>query len=311
MSDRPYRLPAGWAPQAGVLMCWPRSAAEEPVHVRVVAAVARREDVVIACGEAAMAGRVRALLGAAGVELARVRLHVVAGAEGQARQRGPITVVRDGHPLLLGFGGDGRRDGSLTRRLHALGAFGAAPLASFELSLAGDVETDGEGTLLTARGERPREAELRALFGLERVLQLDRVGDGDHVPARFVDRATIAYQSCENPEDPSFPALLGLAGELTALRTAAGERYRLVALPWPRDRVARASAGYASFLIVNGAVLVPTRASGADARALALLTAGFPDREVIGIECPIDLRDGLYGLAMPLPLPLALGPSTA
>jgi agmatine deiminase len=44
-------------------------------------------------------------------------------------------------------------------------------------------------------------------------------------------------------------------------------------------------ATYANFLIINGAVLVPTYHVLQDAPALAVIEKLFPDRTVIGIDC--------------------------
>lgn len=351
MSESSGYLPAEWAPQVAVMLTWPHEDSDwrpwlaqvEPVFVRIAAEVARREDVVIACRDAALAGRVRGLLGAAGVDLARVRLHAVPTQDTWARDHGPITVVRKGWPLLLDFGFNGwggkfaaDLDDQISRRLHALGAFDGAALASVELVLeGGSVECDGAGTLLTTRrcllaGTRSglSEAELTvhltALFGLERVLWLDHghlAGDDTdgHIDtlARFTDRETIAYQGCDDPGDPNFADLQAMAAELAGLRTLAGGPYRLVALPWPRARFAvdgsRLPASYANFLIINDAVLVPTYDDPADARALALLQGCFPGREVVGIDCTavIEQYGSLHCLTMQLPAPLSLGPGTA
>ncbi len=291
MSERPYRPPAGWAPQAGLLLRWPRDAAQEAVHLQVAIAAARREDVVIACEDPAQARHVRGRLDAAGIDPARVRLHVVAGA-GEETARGPVTVVRDELPLLLSFDPAGAREGTLVRRLHALGAFAEAPLAGFELALTGELETDGAGTLLFARDARPGDAELRALFGLERVLRLE--GLGDALPVRFLDAATIVHATCEDYRDPSFAPLQALAGALEQLRTGEHAPYRLVGSP-PHQL---------GFLLINDAVLVPHQG---DPAADERVASWFPGRDVITIETGVDLRT----VATPLPLPLSLGPGTA
>lgn len=346
MVDREHCLPAEWAPQVGVLLIWPhadsdggpRLAAIESVFVRVAAEVARREEVVIRCHDAALVGRVRGLLAAAGVDAGRVRLYEVASQDTWAREHGPLTVLRRGCPLLLGFSfaGGGKSAAELddagSRRLHALGAFAAEAMASVDFVLAGgSIETDGDGTLLTTRrgllgagGSGLSQAELErrlgALLGVERVLWLghgrlsgDDTGYIDRL-ARFTDGGTIAYQSCDDPADPDFAGLQAMAAELTGLRTAAGAPYRLVPLPWPRARRtgdgAALPAGYANFLILNDAVLVPTYADPADAQALACMRVCFPGREVVGIDCRALLEQGggLHGLAMQLPEPLMLGP---
>jgi len=47
----------------------------------------------------------------------------------------------------------------------------------------------------------------------------------------------------------------------------------------------RLPATYANFLIINGAVLVPTYNSPKDEMALKQLKQAFPDRKIIGINC--------------------------
>lgn len=135
--------------------------------------------------------------------------------------------------------------------------------------------------------------------------------------ARFVNVTTIAYQGCDDPEDPRFASLQALAAGLAALRDGDGAPYRLLPLPWPQARGAtegqRLAPSYASFLILNNAVLVPTYDDPADAEAIARLSGVFPGREVVGIDCLslLEQRCSLHGLTMHLPLPLGLGPDTA
>lgn len=350
MSEWPHRLPAEWEPQAAVMLTWPHAdsdwrphlAAVEPVFVRIAAEVARREDVVIGCCDAALAGRVGGLLAAAGVDAGRVRLYVVASQDTWARDHGPVTVLRRGCPLLLDFTFNGwggkfaaEVDDQISRRLHALGAFGGEAMASVELVLeGGSVESDGAGTLLTTRrcllgpgrsglGEAELERQLGVLFGVDRVLWLTHGGlagddtDG-HIDtlARFTDVGTIAYQGCDDVGDPDFAELAAMAAELAALRKADGSPYRLVPLPWPRARQAadgsRLAAGYANFLIVNDAVLVPTYGDPADDRALTILGACFLGREVVGVDCRALLVQGgsLHCLTMQLPSSVRLGPGS-
>jgi len=315
----------------------------EPVFVRIAVEVARREELVIGCRDVALAGRVRQLLRAAGVDLDRVHLHAVPTQDTWARDHGPITIVRRGSPLLLDFGFNGwggkfaaDQDDQISRRLHALGAFDQGAIARIDLVLeGGSVESDGEGTLLTTRqcllsatrsglSEADLTAQLKVLFGLERVLWLGHGHlEGDdtdgHIDtlARFTDAGTITYQACDDAADPHFAGLRAMAHELAALRTLRGEPYRLVPLPWPRARLSaegeRLPASYANFLIINDAVLVPTYDDPADAHALAALAGCFPGREVVGIDClpVIEQYGSLHCLTMQLPRPLSLGSGTA
>lgn len=332
MSESTADLRAEWAPQVGVMLTWPQEegeglAAIEAVFVRIAVEVAQREAVLICCRDAVLGRRVRGLLRAAGVDLARVHLHAVASADIWAREHGPITVVRSGWPQLLDF--RSAVDDEVCGRLHALGAFDAAPMSRVDVALTGGcLETDGAGTLLIARsrlraaaadsgvGEAGLCERLAALFGLERVMPLDIDGPVDGA-VRFVDTTTIVYQQCDDPADPRWASLQALAASLAGLRTGAGAPYRLVALPWPRARLSAAGErlplSYASFLIINNAVLVPTYDDLADAEALVRLTQCFPGRDVVGIDClsVVERRGGLHGLTMHLPLPLTLGPDTA
>lgn len=335
-------LPPEWAPQSGVMLTWPhphgdwasRLATVEPVFVAIAREVARRERVLISCYDEAHGRDVQGALTAGGVAMDSVRLFVAESNDTWARDHGPITVLADHRPLLLDFefNGWGRKyradlDNTLTRRLHAAGAFGATAIEPVELVLeGGSIEVDGEGTLLTtsrcllspARNpklSRPQiETRLKSLLGVTRILWLDHgylAGDDtdSHIDtlARLCDAHTIAYVACDDPHDEHYPELKAMEAELKALRTASGAPYRLVALPWPRVRLnedgERLPATYANFLIINGAVLVPTYDDPADARALSALATCFPDREIVPVPClPLIFQYGsLHCVTMQLP----------
>jgi agmatine deiminase len=95
--------------------------------------------------------------------------------------------------------------------------------------------------------------------------------------------------------------------ELEALRTRNGSPFRLLPLPMPAPTFdsegARLPATYANFLIINGAVLVPTYNDPCDSTALALICAAFPGREIIGIDCRpvLEQHGSLHCLTMQLP----------
>jgi agmatine deiminase len=125
--------------------------------------------------------------------------------------------------------------------------------------------------------------------------------------ARFCDPRTIAYQGCADPADPHFEPLQAMAEELRAFRAADGEPYRLIELPLPAARHdetgRRLPAGYANFLILNGAVLVPLYGDPLDTVALATLQGCFPDRKVEGLPCEVLIRQSgsLHCATMQLP----------
>ena len=335
-------LPPEWAPQSGVMLTWPHAQSDwapilhavEPVFTAIAAAIARHEMVLIACHDESVRTQVASQLRAAGVPDARVRLHVAPANDTWARDHGPITVLCQSEPTLLDFEFNGwggkyacELDNLITRQLHAQGAFGDAPLESVQLILeGGSIEVDGQGTLLTTtrcllsstrnpgRTRAQIETQLAALLGITRFLWLDNgylAGDDtdSHIDtlARLCDASTIAYVACNDPADEHYAELQAMERELQAFRTAAGQPYRLVALPWPRPRFdsegARMPATYANFLIINDAVLVPTYEDPADRVALERLRDCFPDREVIGIDClPLIYQHGsLHCVTMQIP----------
>lgn len=333
-------FPAEWAPQRAVQLTWPRPEGDfarwfaqvEDTFVRITCVISRFEDVLIACGPDVTGLRARLL--AAGAVADRLRLYPVPANDVWARDHGPITVFRDGRPVHLDFvfNGWGNKfdaglDNQVTRALAAQGAL-PAPVESLDFVLeGGGIESDGAGTLLTtercllAPTRNPQfsraqiEQHLRTWLGVSRVLWLrhgDLIGDDTdgHIDtiARFCDARTIAYQACDEREDPHYEDLKALEAELQALRTADGAPYHLVPLPLPRPVLdedgRRLPAGYPNFLILNGAVLMPTyRDPVHDALALERLRPCFPGREVIGIDCDalIHQYGSLHCVSMQLP----------
>jgi agmatine/peptidylarginine deiminase len=332
-------FPAEWAPQSAVMLTWPRREGDfapwyeavEANFIEIARAIARYENLHVNVAE--RAAGLRAKLLACAVPGDRLRFYELPNDDVWARDHGPITVFRDGRRVHLDFRFNGwggkfahAQDDALTRRLAALGAF-ADPVEPVDFVLEGGaLESDGAGSLLTtarcllASTRNPGydraavEAVLRRTLGVERVLWLEHGGllgddtDG-HIDtlARFCDVRTIAYQSCEDPHDPHFAELQAMARELACLRDAQGQPYRLVPLPLPKAIFAedgrRLPAGYANFLIVNGAVLVPVYGDPADSVALERLGACFPGREVLPIDCRalIHQYGSLHCVTMQIP----------
>ena len=125
--------------------------------------------------------------------------------------------------------------------------------------------------------------------------------------ARFCDPDTIAYTSCERPDDVHYASLKAMETEIRALRTANGKAYKLVPLPIPdaiySQEGQRLPASYANFLIINDAVLVPIYEDANDATILARLQGCFPGRQVLGVNARaiIEQYGSLHCLTMQLP----------
>lgn len=252
-----------------------------------------------------------------------------------ARDHGPITLFRDGSPVVTDFGFNGwglkfaaDRDNLINGELFSKGIF--HPSATYQNRLnfileGGSLESDGEGTLLTTSAcllapnrnqpmtQQEIEEALKEMLGIGRVLWLNNgylAGDDtdSHVDtlARFCDSHTIAYVKCDDVADEHFESLSAMEQELRDFVTAAGEPYRLVPLPMA-DAVYsdgdRLPATYANFLILNNAVLIPFYGTGKDETARHQLQQAFPDREVIGVDCSSLIRQhgSLHCVTMQLP----------
>ncbi len=330
------RLPAEWEPQSAVQLTFPHASTdwgptlEEvlPCFVEIAETISRFQPVLIVCQDP---DALRMLLKNARPE----HLHFVSAESNDtwARDHGGISVEQNGQLLILDFVFNGwglkfaaDKDNLITRVLHNKGIL-HAPLQPGGLVLeGGGIESDGQGTLLTtiecmlSPNRNPHlnkaqlEKELQSLFGLDRLLWLDHgylAGDDtdSHIDtlARFCDPSTIAYVRCTDPLDEHFDALQSMEAELHTFRTAAGLPYRLVPLPWPDacydPEGLRLPATYANFLIINGAVLVPTYNVMQDAEALRTMAHLFPDRMIIGIDCrPLILQHGsLHCVTMQYP----------
>lgn len=340
MAETPHiRLPAEWEPQSGVQLTWPHGGTDwkeilaevVPCFVALAREIARRERLLIVCPDA---DRVRRQFDGS-IDLENVRFAELPTNDTWARDHAPLSVFEDGQPCVYDFAFNGwgmkfaaNFDNRITRELARRGAF--APGVAYRNMLhcvleGGSVESDGQGTLLTTedcllspnRNDHFTKAELEALylqtFGAQRLLWLAHgylAGDDtdSHVDtlARFCDARTIAYVQCEDADDEHHDALARMEAELRAFRTRAGEPYTLIPLPMA-DRVVeegqRLPATYANFLIVNGAVLMPTYRSPKDALARAQLEKAFPSRTVVGIDClPLIKQHGsLHCVTMQYP----------
>jgi agmatine/peptidylarginine deiminase len=306
----------------------------EHLYADLAALISRYEPVLNVCRDAEQAATVRARLAAAGADPGSQRFGLAPSNDTWARDHGPIGVRTDaGEPLLLDFrfnGWGGKfaadRDDRITRTLSEDRIFGETPREPVDLVLEGGaIETDGRGTLLavTRTLVDPRrnpgltraavERMLGERLGVHRFLWLEHGAiSGDdtdgHIDTlvRFCAPDTLCYARCTDPNDADYAELRAMEQELRALRDPDGDPYRLVPLPTPAPVLdsegERLPAGYANFLLINGAVLVPTYDTPADAEALETLGQIFPDRAVLPVDCRPLIRQGgsLHCISMQL-----------
>ena len=235
-----------------------------------------------------------------------------------ARDHGFITVEESSahgqkpQAILLDFCFNGwgekfeaKLDNAINRHLYDQGLVKGTYEDHLDFVLeGGSIESDGKGTIFTTtcclmaphRNQPLTQAEieerLKTYLGAERVVWLNHgslIGDDTdgHIDTlvRICPNDTILYTG----GDDDHPDLALMEQELQALRTIDGRPYRLLKLPLPRpiyDEGDRLPATYANYLIINGAVLVPTYAQpDLDAEALRIVGDAFPDREIVGIDC--------------------------
>lgn len=333
------RLPAEWEPQDAVLLAWPHADSDwgpsldqvVPVYLELVRQITRFEKVLLVTPHLEA---LRTTLLQDDLSLAQVILAELPTNDTWTRDCGPLTVLVDGQPCLLDFGFNGwglkfacNHDNRLTRRLHQSGLFGTTPLQTPGLVLeGGSIESDGQGTLLTTSeclleaNRNPHldrqaiEQQLCHLLGASSCLWLEHgylAGDDtdSHIDtlARLAPDDTILYVRCDRPDDEHFSALREMESQLRSFRTALDQPYRLLPLPWPDacydDEGNRLPATYANFLVINGAVLVPTYAVPQDRLALATIQQAFPGREIIPLDCRALLEEhgSLHCITMQIP----------
>lgn len=333
------RLPAEWEIQDGVLMAWPHEGTDwaymlddiRPVFVEIIRQITRFERLLLT---APLASSAADYLCAAGVDMSKVTICEVPNNDTWARDFGPITVIYNNKPTLLDFGFNGwglkfpaNFDNLISKHLKQQGLL-LPNLNTIGLIMeGGSIESDGLGTILTTAecllspNRNPQldkseiEQALASLVGAKRVLWLNHgylAGDDtdSHVDtlARICPDNTIVYQACDIPFDEHYEPLKLMELELKSFTAPDGSPYRLIPLPLPTARfdeqAHRLPATYANFLIINGAVLVPTyRDLENDRTALERIAKAFPGREIIGIDCLplIEQHGSLHCVTMQLP----------
>ena len=334
-----FRFPAEWEPQSAILIAWPHAATDwaerlgevEDTYVALVVAITRFQPVVICVADDDLQIYAEARLRSARVDMDNVRFVPAEYDDTWLRDSGPVS-LRDGDKFKLldfrftGWGGkyEASRDDRLVGELSGMNLFHDYFVQSIDFALEGGaIETDGAGSLLTTWNclhERHPDAnredlteKLAGWLAQDRVLWLDHgYLEGDdtdaHIDtlARFAPGNGIVFQACDDPTDSHYAELRAMAAEIAALRTRDGQPYRLFPLPWAKpiiDEGRRLAASYANYLIINGAVLIPSYGDEADAKAAEVLAAAYPGREIVQVPCRslIWQNGSLHCITMQLP----------
>ena len=287
-------MPAEWEPQSAVQLTWPHEGTDwapilpeiTAVYEEMAREIKKREPLII--------------------------VDDIPHNDTWARDHGFITVEEEGENILLDFcfNGWGEKfpaelDNQINKHLFDKGLVKGLyePHLDFVLE-GGSIESDGKGTVFTTTcclmaphrnqplSQQEIEAKLKEFLGAERILWINHgslIGDDTdgHIDTlvRICPDDTLLYIG----GDQDHPDLSLMEQELQTLRTINGQPYRLLKLPLPRpiyDEGERLPATYANYLIINGAVLVPTyNQPDLDQEAMQVIGQAFPDREIIGIDC--------------------------
>ena len=177
----------------------------------------------------------------------------------------------------------------------------------------GSIESDGKGTvfttsccLLAPHRNQPLTSEeiedkLKDYLHAERVVWIDHgqlTGDDTdgHIDTlvRVAPGNTLVYVGCDDNTDEQYYELQCMKEQLKTLRTSDGEPYRLLELPMPNAMYyddERLPATYANFIVMNGAVIYPIyNQQEKDEQARKIIKMAFPDRDMIGIDSSIIVR---------------------
>jgi agmatine/peptidylarginine deiminase len=331
-----------FAPQSGVILTWPHAGTDwlsrldeiESLYVEIAGAITRYEYLLIICYDSRHQEHVHRQLELGSVELDGIRFAITRTDDTWVRDYGPISVSRHGRLELHDFTFDGwggkypaDQDNQVSRSLFDRGHFRRSVYRPQRLVLeGGSIDSDGCGTLLTTTrcllesGRNPGydrarlEVWLGEKLGIERILWLEHgelAGDDTdaHVDmlARFCSPGTIAYSSCNDPDDEHYASLAAMEQQLLTFRNREGLPYKLTPLPLPRavrdEHGRRLPASYANFLIINGAVLVPVYDDPADTVVLTSLASCFPGRHIEPLNCLrlIQQNGSLHCATMQLP----------
>lgn len=294
MNKQNRRMPAEWEPQSMVQLTWPHKDTDwapilpeiTDVYDNLAREIRKREQLLI--------------------------VDDIPHNDTWARDHGFITVEENGKKILLDFcfNGWGEKfpanlDNAINRHLYEQGLISGTYENHLDFVLeGGSIESDGKGTIFTTscclmaphRNQPLTQLEIEKLLmqylGAERVVWINHgslIGDDTdgHIDTlvRICPNDTLLYIG----DDEDHPDLVSMEDELKTFRTLDGHPYRLLRLPLPRpiyDDVDRLPATYANYLVVNGAVLVPTyNQPDLDQEAMNIIQQAFPDREIIGIDC--------------------------
>lgn len=323
-----FRFPAEWEPQEAVWFAWPTrddlwAGGIEKVRTQLAqlyVLASRFQLVRVLCPAKAQATLEDLVAQAGGSD--QIEYFDYETDDVWCRDFGPLFLLsRDGRELAMAdwnynaWGNkfplqerDNKASRWIARQLDI-------PRFAFDQVLEGGaIESNGAGKILTTEAvllnptrngnstKTDNETMLSEGLGINEVIWLGDGLAGDdtdgHIDnlARFFGADGILAAVALDPSDINHAVLADNLQRLSTYRTAAGQPYQIVELPLPApigSDDAPLAASYLNYLVLNGAVLVPTyQQLEQDATAIKILARCFPDREIVGFDCLDIIEEG-------------------
>ena len=323
------QVPVEWASQEAVWMTWPtqerwwpgrRKEALEAFST-LAGAISQRECLRINCPKKYV-GEVEAILSKAKCDLENVEFFPNETDDVWCRDSGGVFRINAGKLEVVDFrynawGGKfspWNKDDALARHMAACADARDVRIDAIVCE-GGALEMGEDGTLMTTESVLlnpnrnpgiPRgriEEILLGAYGADRILWLkeglfndDTDGHIDNI-ARFAPNNTIVAAICGKAN----PSCGSLTANLQALRDARnkdGKPFNVVELPLPENVIISDGgdalpASYANWLVINGAVLMPTFGQPkSDEAAAEILKTLFKGRDIVGIDSRTFLFEG-------------------
>ncbi len=309
------RIPAEWESQEALIVVFPPKKSDwehslkeiHQTYLEFISQIARFQKCMVICED-------KKTLATALPSLQNIELIEMPTNDTWIRDFGGINVYKNGkrqtYDFIFNAWGnkfEASMDNGITQRLFDEGYL-VGKLKTFDFVLeGGSIDSNGHGVMLSTAYclfEENRNPELSKkkikktlikLFGLKELIILKHgalMGDDtdSHIDtlARFIDKKTIAYVKCYDKKDEHYKELKKMEKELK--KTG----FDLVPLPLASAKYFnnhRIPATYMNFVLINNAVLVPTYSDVYDEEVLKTLARHFPEREIVGIESSILIRE--------------------
>ena len=317
-----YYFPAEFAPHIATWLSWPHKEASWPgkIHTifpyysQFVKELTKGEKVNINVNDEAMKTFAINCLDSAGVDLSKVEFFFHPTNDAWCRDHGPAFIINPNaeHKKAIvdwdynAWGGK-YPPHDLDDVVPTLIAkhFGIPVFHPGIIMEGGSVEFNGKGTLMTSTAcllnpnrnpqlnQEQIETYLINYYGVDQILWIDEgiVGDDTdgHIDdtVRFTNEDTVIAVVEENKKDENYELLQRNLAQLKKMRLLNGKQLNIIELPMPEELIyedQRLPCSYANFYIANKSVIVPIFNSKNDDRALQIIGACFPDRDVIGID---------------------------